>query len=219
MYIPIPCATWVYTVVLWKRAYYGLSVHPLVLPQFPTGLKPIWKSARLAQALQTVISHCLARPFSPPPRMWWDWFTYTTRCLLHSCTMVYTSTKCLAHHVTYYLHSFECLVVINIDSSNVSPPPVQAQGKVHHPWAPFCKTTVHTCTCIRIIKVPVVQIEYWCTEPRWQQWCGHVHVLYIQMYFQHTPCMRHTYIHWYIHTLVHTYRCKPRCEAGLVASC
>ena len=50
------------------------------------GLKLVWKSSHLAQALQIGNSHCLARL-----RLWWDWFTHTTSC---------------KHDVTHYLHCF-----------------------------------------------------------------------------------------------------------------
>ena len=34
-------------------------------------------------------------------------YTHTTRCKLHSCTVVYSSTRCLAHDVTHSMHRFE----------------------------------------------------------------------------------------------------------------
>ena len=101
------------------------------------GLKPIRKNTHLLQALQIGISHCLASL-----RKWWDWFTHTTRCKLHCCTVVYTSTGILAHDVMHYLHCFEHLVVHNVDNSNVGPPPSLSQDKVNRPWALFHKTTV-----------------------------------------------------------------------------
>ena len=47
-------------------------------------------------------------------RMVWDWFAHT---------VVYTCTRCLAHNAMHCLHHFEHLVVHNIDSWNVGPPP------------------------------------------------------------------------------------------------
>ena len=101
------------TVVSRKRA--TMDCPPI--PQFCScwGLKLIQESAYLVQPLT---SHC---PVSL--RIWWDWFTHTTRCKLHSCTVVCTSTRCLVHDVTCYLHHFVHLIVRNIDSLNVSPPP------------------------------------------------------------------------------------------------
>ena len=43
-------------------------------------------------------------PRKPEQALWWDWFTHTTRCYVLHC-----------------LHHYECLVVHNIDSSNVGP--------------------------------------------------------------------------------------------------
>ena len=71
------------------------------IPQFNLdfSLKLIWKRAHLAQALQIGNFHCL-----DSLRMWWAWFTHTTRCKLHCCTVVYTSTRCLAHNVVHCLY-------------------------------------------------------------------------------------------------------------------
>ena len=70
--------------------------------------------------------------------IWWDWFTYTTRCKLCCCSVVYT----IAHDITHFLHLFERLVAVFIARMSAHPP-VWAQGKVHGPWALFCKTTEH----------------------------------------------------------------------------
>ena len=89
----------------------------LPIPQFCLDflLWSIQKSAHLAQALQIGIFHSLASMSM--------WFTHTTRCKLCCYTVVYTSTRCLAQAVAHYLHCFERLVVHNIDSLNVGPPP------------------------------------------------------------------------------------------------
>ncbi len=91
-------------------------------PQFSLdfSLKLIWKSTQLGQAFQIVNSHCLTSL-----RLWWVFFTHSTRWKLHCCTLVYTSTRCLAQDVTHYLHYFTCFVVPNIDACNVSPPPMK----------------------------------------------------------------------------------------------
>ena len=67
-------------------------------------------------------------------RMWWDWFihVHTSRCKLHSYTVVYTSTRCLAHNVTHsisisLLSSFALRAYKDNDSTKLIP-----QITAHH---------------------------------------------------------------------------------------
>ena len=104
------------TVVSRKRAHYGLSAHPPVLPRFNFLLrsKTYLKERPPSASIANRNFHCLASLTL--------WFTHTARCKLCCCTVVYTSTRCLAQDVTHDLHRFERLVVHNIGSSNVGPP-------------------------------------------------------------------------------------------------
>ena len=69
--------------------------------------------------------------------------SFSIRCIrkITVCcyTVVYTSTRCLVHAVTYYLHCFERLVVHNIDSLNVGPPPCLSPTQDAPPMGPFLR--------------------------------------------------------------------------------
>ena len=57
------------------------------------GLKIHLKECPPRASIANRNSHCLTCL-----RMWWDWFTHTTRYKLHCCTVVYTNTRCLSPH-------------------------------------------------------------------------------------------------------------------------
>ena len=99
-----------------KRAHYGLSAHPPVLPQFPS---EVWN---LFDRTPTQCKYC--KWGIPIVQQAWG----CSETGLHTLqaanyTAIYTSTKFLAHDVSHDLHFFACLAVYNIDASNVSPSP------------------------------------------------------------------------------------------------
>ena len=69
---------------------------------------------------------------------------HSTRCKLHSCTVVSTSTRCLTldvkQYIVLYMHCFVCFVVRNIDTSNVGP----------FPFEPNVRCTAHGPSLARL---------------------------------------------------------------------
>ena len=78
-----------------------------------------------------------------------------TRCKVHSCTVVYTSTRCLAHSVTHCVHCLQRLVLHNIATSNVGhpPPPFESNVRCTAHGPSFAReTTVHAITIKHIVR-------------------------------------------------------------------